>query len=88
VVACVSGVLVYDVSRLEDPFRSDIASHRARGGERCLPYDSTTRTGRRIAYVYFENELGRRAAANLMTKDEAHHFKPAKLTKLLRKPKG
>jgi hypothetical protein len=34
------------------------------------------RDRKRQAYVYFENELGRRAAANLMTKDEAHHFKP------------
>ena len=40
-----------------------------------LPHDFATRTGRRIAF-YFENELGRRAAADLMTKDEAHHFKP------------
>ena len=30
-VACVSGVLVYDVSRLEDPFRSGICSEFAEG---------------------------------------------------------
>jgi hypothetical protein len=40
----------------------------------CLMIPRQERAG--IAYVYFENELGRRAAADLMTKDEAHHFKP------------
>ena len=34
------------------------------------------KNGQALAYVYFENEPGRRAAANLMMKDEAHHFKP------------
>jgi hypothetical protein len=28
--------------------------------------------GHALAYVYFENEPGRRAAAKLLTKDEAH----------------
>ena len=28
--------------------------------------------GHALAYVYFENEAGRRAAAKLLTKDEAH----------------
>ena len=46
------------------------------------------KNGQALAYVSFENEPGRRAAANLMTKDEAHHFNRAKLPKLLQKPKG
>ena len=41
-----------------------------------------------VAYVYFENEPGRRAAANLMSKDEARKVANgmAKLPKLLRRP--
>jgi hypothetical protein len=39
-----------------------------------------------VAYVYFETEPGRRAAANLMTKAEARKIAagPAKLPELLR----
>ena len=33
-----------------------------------------SRTARRSAYVYFEDEPGRRAAANLLTKDEARRI--------------
>jgi hypothetical protein len=37
--------------------------------------------GQKVAYVYFEDEAGRRAAANLLTKDEARRI-AATITKL------
>jgi hypothetical protein len=46
-------------------------------------------TGQKLAYVYFEEEPGRRSAAKLLSKDEARRIAAnvAKQSELLRPPR-
>jgi hypothetical protein len=49
---------------------------------------SAITTGKKLAYVYFEDEPGRRSAAKLLSKDEARRRRDAKWPEILERVKG
>jgi hypothetical protein len=57
---------VTNARRFPPPWSVDQANHAC--------FIVCDHNGHALAYVYFENEPGRRAAANLLTKDEARRI--------------